>query len=370
MRPASRPLTLHRLKVPLREPYHLSFGPVLWFDTLLVEVADAEGGPAFGEATVLTGYTEETIDDAWATAQLFAARLAREPGNARELVRQLAATHPFTATAFGTAFDMLAHHPLLAPRRAVRVPIVGLLHARDEAAMERAIDELAASGYRTLKLKVGFEVDEDIAFVRAAQRLSRGRVQLRIDANQGYDVSSARRFVTAVTPEHIELFEQPCAAGDWDAHMAVAAVSQLPLMLDESIYGVADIERAAESKAAAFIKVKLMKLATLDRLAAAIARIRELGMQPVLGNGVACDVGCWMEACVAAELIDNAGEMNGYLKACGTLLREPPAYRDGAIELAADYRPALDREAVDRYTVARWQGTASLTRRLAEENTP
>ena len=38
-------------------------------------------------------------------------------------------------------------------------------------------------------------------------------------------------------------------------------------------------------------------------------------MEPVLGNGVASEIGCWMEACVARSTIANAGEMNGFLQA-------------------------------------------------------
>ncbi|HWI15611.1 MAG TPA: hypothetical protein VNT02_15205, partial [Burkholderiales bacterium] len=128
---------------------------------------------------------------------------------------------------------------------------------------------------------------------------------------------------------------------------------------DESIYGLPDIERAAGLRAAAYIKVKLMKLGDIDALAASIARIRELGMKPVLGNGVACDIGCWMEACVAARLIDNAGEMNGYLKACGSLLHEPPPFHDGAIQLLPDYCPTLDRDALEQYTEDRWIAPAA-----------
>lgn len=352
-------IALYRLKVPLREPYHLSFGPVLRFDTIVVEMAHADGARGYGEATVLTGYTDETIEDAWATAQSLAARIARAPAAAQQAIHELTATHPFTATAFGTALDMLHGHPMLAVERPVSVPVVGLLRAHEEPEMEREIEELLRLGYRTLKLKVGFELERDIAFVRTAQRLNRGRARLRIDANQAYDITEAQRFVNSVPPDDIELFEQPCAAGDWDAHMAVARVSRLPLMLDESIYGLADIERAADLGAAKYIKLKLMKLATLDALAAAITRIRTLGMQPVLGNGVACDIGCWMEACVAARLIDNAGEMNGYLKACGSLLHEPPPFREGAIQLLPDYRPTLDRDALERYTEDRWVASAA-----------
>ena len=54
-----------------------------------------------------------------------------------------------------------------------------------------------------------------------------------------------------------------------------------------------------------------MKLGSLAALARGLERIRELGMEPVLGNGVATEIGCWMEACVARSHIRNAGEMNG-----------------------------------------------------------
>jgi L-alanine-DL-glutamate epimerase-like enolase superfamily enzyme len=353
MNEGSTRLALYRLRVPLHEPYVLSFGPVHWFDTILV-VAQATAGTGCGEATVLTGYTDETIDDAWSTACRIARAFAGSAAAGRAALDSHATSHPFTVTAFRTALEMMAGSPRLALDRPCAVPIVGLLHAREPDAIAREFDELLALGYRTIKLKVGFALDRDIAFVQSVQRACRGRAQLRVDANQGYTAEEARRFVTTLLPDGIELFEQPCAAGDWESHLAVARVSRLPLMLDESIYGVRDIERAAELKAAAYIKLKLMKMGSLDALAAAIDRIRALGMKPVLGNGVACDVGCWMEACIAARHIDNAGEMNGYLKARGTLLRNPPAFRDGAIQLEPGYRPALDEAVLKEYTVDRW----------------
>jgi L-alanine-DL-glutamate epimerase-like enolase superfamily enzyme len=122
-------------------------------------------------------------------------------------------------------------------------------------------------------------------------------------------------------------------------------------MLDESIYGLADIERAAELKAARFIKLKLMKMGGLDRLEEGLLRIRALGMEPVLGNGVATEIGCWMEACVAQRTIANAGEMNGFLKPSARLLRRPLAEIRGAIALEPDFVPTLDEDAVARFAV-------------------
>ncbi len=69
------------------------------------------------------------------------------------------------------------------------------------------------------------------------QRLNRGRCALRLDANQGYSREDAIRFVTSLDPDAIELFEQPCDKADWDSAVAVARVSNVPMMLDESIYG-------------------------------------------------------------------------------------------------------------------------------------
>jgi L-alanine-DL-glutamate epimerase-like enolase superfamily enzyme len=212
---------------------------------------------------------------------------------------------------------------------------------------------LLDAGFGTLKVKVGFDADRDARRVRLIQSIVAGRCLLRLDANQGYDRERGCAFAQGLDPECIELFEQPCAADDWDGAQAVAAVSPVPMMLDESIYGMEDIERAARLGAARFIKLKLMKMGSLERLARGIRRIRELGMEPVLGNGVACEVGCWMEACVARDLITNAGEMNGFLKPVTRLLVDPLPFSDGALVLEAGCAPRLDPHAMSLCTVAR-----------------
>ena len=347
-------LTLYRLSVPLTTPYRLSFGPVRAFDTLIVAMSDDAGNQGFGEATYLTGYTDETLQNGWDLAQRIARTAA---GSACSTLLQAVAPHyeaaPFTATAFATALDMLRRHPLLEITEAVEVPVLGLLHATETADIEHESEALLAKGFRTFKVKVGFDAAHDSALVKRIQQVLGERVKIRLDANQGYSRSDACAFASSLVPEGIELFEQPCAAHDWESACAVARVSSVPMMLDESIYGVDDIRRAADLKAARFIKLKLMKLGSLDRLVAALHVIGECGMEPVLGNGVACEIGCWMEACVARSHIGNAGEMNGFLKPQSALLSNPLMLRDGSIALEPGYRPRLDPEALARYTLER-----------------
>jgi len=346
-------ILLHRLEVPLRTPYKLAFGVVRHFDTLIAEVTDLRGRVGLGEATVLTGYTEETAESSWVLMQ----QLAREAAgaiieDARSRLLAQVKVAPFTVTALVTALEMLDGAPALSQSAPAHVPLLGLVNAETPGELEAEIDALLARGFGTLKVKVGFDADADARRLRLIQQVVRGRAAMRVDANQGYGVEDAMRFASSVDPEGIELFEQPCRAGDWEAAAAVAAVSNVPMMLDESIYGIEDIERAAELRAARFIKLKLMKLGSLERLASAIELIRALGMEPVLGNGVACEIGCWMEASVARTRIRNAGEMNGYLKQASPLLANPPRFEAGAIRLEPGYRPVLDRAALARVTRA------------------
>ena len=348
------------LRLPLVTPYKLAFGPVEALDTVIVH-ADGFDAEGFGEATLLTGYTDETIGQAWATAREIVAASRSRTFDLAEALEGLDEAQPFIATAFRTALEMAGGDPRLALDRPASVPILGLLQGETEAAMTAEADRLVAAGYRTVKVKVGFDPASDAGTVAMAQRAVAGRARIRIDANQGFDAGEAVDFVSRLSAESIELFEQPCAAGDWDAHMKVVPVARdrgIPLMLDESIYSLREIQEAARLGAAEFIKVKLMKFSSLARLEAAILRIRALGMKAVLGNGVAADPGCWMEACIAARHIDNAGEMNGFLKPRGRLLADPLAFRDGAIEVPAGWRPRLDRAALDRYGIAEAEAAA------------
>jgi len=314
-------ITVYRLRLPLRVPYRLVFGPVEYFDTIIAEVTDRDGKSGFGEATILTGYTDETIEESWQVARRFAATLAATGDGAWQLIAKLG------------------------------VPLVGLLNAKDEESMQTEFAQLLEAGYRTIKVKIGFDLAKDIELVKRFQKVVNGRAAIRLDANQAFTAEEGKTFVKALDPAGIELFEQPCAAGDWDSHLAVARGAPVPMMLDESIYGLADIEKAARLKAATYVKLKLMKLVTLRALSQAIERIRELGMKPVLGNGVACDPGCWMEGCIAARQIDNAGEMNGFLKARAPLLQDGLEFRDGAMRLKAGWAPRLDRPGLKSYLI-------------------
>jgi L-alanine-DL-glutamate epimerase-like enolase superfamily enzyme len=332
---------LDRVRLPLKVPYKLALGAVTAFDTILARIV-VGGSVGVGEATILTGYTDETIEDAWPRAQALAPKLVGASSDAaRDLAYRELADAPFTLTAFITAIEMAEHHPLLTVDADQGVPLLAGINAINFAGIEREIEAAIASGYGTLKIKAGFDVDADLARIVFIQRCNGGRAKLRIDANQGFSRADGVRFASSLSPDSIELLEQPCHAHDWDASAAIAKVSTVRLMLDESIYGLEDIKRAA-ALGAAFVKLKLMKMVSLTALAEGLALIRDLGMEPVLGNGVASDLGCWMEACVARHTITNAGEMNGFLRQQSSLTVDPIPVEGGKMLLRAGQALLLD----------------------------
>ncbi len=340
-----------RLSLPLVRPYHLSLGAIDAFDTIVVEASDGER-TGFGEATYLDGYTDETIETAWEQARGLCAQLAGgSVAGARERLAHLLADAPFTASAFGTALDMLERDIHLNVASETRLPLLALLQGEREEEIARDIDAAIRDGYQTLKIKVGFDAAEDLARVQTIQRVNRGRCRLRLDANQGYSREDALRFASSLDPDSIELFEQPCAKEDWDSAVAVSRVSTVPMMLDESIYDGEDIERVALLKAASFVKLKLVKAGSIDTLVRDLSRIRELGMEPVLGNGVATEIGNWMEACAARGLVTNALESNGFLKPRRSIVARPLRFEKGAIVLEPGWTPRLDPAAVEAQSV-------------------
>jgi len=327
-------LTLYRFSLPLIQPYKLALGTVHALDTILCVATGGAGREGFGEATILTGYTPETIDESWQIAGALAGRVTGLDGaEARPVIAAEHARAPFTSSALMTAVEMLDGHPLLDVTERTQVPLLAIINAMDDDAITAEIEARLDEGYGTLKVKVGFDAGADAKRVHFIQDTVSGRALIRLDGNQGYGVEDAKKFAQALKPDGIELFEQPCPAGDWDAAVAVAEVARVPMMLDESIYGPDDIKRAAELGAARYVKLKLMKAGGLDALAQGLKQIRDLGMTPVLGNGVASDPGCWMEACAARHHIDNAGEMNGFLKPETGLFALPLAVEGGAMVL-------------------------------------
>jgi len=345
---------IRRLNAPLAQPYVVSTRAIVAFDPIVVRVSDGHERQGWGEALIAPGYTIETVRDSWDFCRK-AARimLGEKPSATRGMLQEAVASLPGGASAMLSALDMMDEAGILRVDQDVRVPLLAPIHTREAEGMRPEIEQLLAMGYQTLKIKIGFDWQEDLARIEMIQRIVRGRAALRLDANRGYDLDEGKAIASRLDPDGIELFEQPCGSDAWAEHAEIGLCSTVPLMLDESVYGLEDIDRCGQLEGVGFVKLKLKKVGSPEMLADALKYIRDRGMEPVLGDGVATDLACWAEACVARHCIRNAGEMNGYLKLKQSLFKNTLRVEGGEMIIPAGYWPQIDDAVLDAVTVER-----------------
>ncbi|MBL22692.1 MAG: hypothetical protein CMM48_02205 [Rhodospirillaceae bacterium] len=345
-------VNLYRVRVPLTVPYNVSYFSFEYFEPIFVELIGDDGSIAWGEGHVQPGSTTETRDGGWAFCRAYAEKiLGSDTASAKEVVAAVRLESKVAATGILTAIEMLDGHPLLSVDGDADVEILSGLNSLDHDAIPGELEERLALGFRTFKVKVGKDVDEDLARVRVIQDALDGRAQIRLDANRGFNESDGCRFASSLDPAGIMLFEQPCEREEWDANAAVAAASTVPIMLDEPITTTDDVERAATIDNVGFCKIKLKRAGTIVALEQVLSRIHDCGMEAVLGDGTSCEVQCWMEAAVARTTIRNAGEFNGFLRPSVRLFANPLDFSDGAIHFKTGYWPEMDRDALAAHTI-------------------
>ena len=326
-------------RLPLIRPYHLSLGALEAFNSVFVWI-QANGKEGFGEATDVPGYFTQGLSDAWKFVCAHGPELpGKDPEVALEGIMDKEDTFSFAATSLLTALESLIESIKGPAIGSAKIPLLGVVQGESPEAIVADAKELLKNSYHTLKFKVGFSVAEDLDRVRHLQAHLNPEIQVRLDANQGYDFAQALQFLEGLDPVGIELLEQPLEPGAWDDMSRLAKMSPVPLMLDEGIAGEQDLDRAIATGCAKVVKFKLMKCGSFAHLEKLIKKALGAGLKVILGNGVATDIGCLHEAQVAhrLDLTAHAGEMNGFLKGLEQFLQPRLQVDRGELILPSDW---------------------------------
>lgn len=127
-----------------------------------------------------------------------------------------------------------------------------------EESAERAA-ELAGAGHRYLKLRVGKNLDADVARVRAIREAVGDDVRIRIDANQAWDATSAVASVTRMHEYVLHAVEQPCPYWDVRGNAEVVARVAVPVIADEGFWTAQEAQHLLTARAADVLHVYLGK---------------------------------------------------------------------------------------------------------------
>jgi L-alanine-DL-glutamate epimerase-like enolase superfamily enzyme len=282
-------LTWQALTLRLHTPFRVSYGASTTRRAFWLRLA---GDAGWGEGTIppYYGVDEDAMIAFW---QVMATRGDPLPDDPAAIAAWVGDQGPAPARA---AVD-LALHDRIGRQRGL--PLWRLLDLTQPAVLptaftlslaepaEMAEMARAAASYPVLKLKLGTE--DDAACV-AAVRAARPDARLRVDANAAWPAGEAVRRVHALERYDLELIEQPVAREDIAGMGQVQARTRIPVVADESVQSLADVERLAAAGVAG-VNLKLMKTGGLAPCLAMLRRARALGLRVMLGCMVETSLG-------------------------------------------------------------------------------
>lgn len=124
------------------------------------------------------------------------------------------------------------------------IEINGLIWMGNPDYMKQQITEKIAQGFRCVKLKIGaiaFEKElELLQFIRS--QFSVNEMEIRVDANGGFDEINALDKINQISGYQIHSIEQPIQKNKHDSMSYLCKNTTLPIALDEDLIGIHTLE--------------------------------------------------------------------------------------------------------------------------------
>lgn len=262
-------IDIYAISLDFVTPFRIALGSATRGEGLAIRIQTDAGLHGVGEASPYGFITGETQAIGMASAAILARLLVGK--NPLEIEARLAEinaalTHnPTIKSAFDMAlYDLAAkcaNLPLYAllggqPRPIFTDFTIGIV---DPASMAEKAVHYVAEGASSLKIKLGTTPKDDVRRMQAIREAIGMDLPVRIDANQGWDATTAIATLQALSGYRIDFCEEPVACWNNAALKRVHDHSPIPIMADESVFDHHDAFRLASLQACDYFNIKLAK---------------------------------------------------------------------------------------------------------------
>ena len=239
------------------------------FDSAIVALEADDGTTGWGEAAPLGAFYAEAFPEAIRAGieRLLPTTLgldASAPGRLLDALDHAMLGQPAVKSAIDmAAWDLAARiggqslAAALGGRDGNAVPLYRSISQASPAAMAEAARGYVDQGYRRLQVKVGADPREDVERLKAVRDAVGDSIVLYADANGGWLLSDALRFVEASGALDYHL-EQPCMA--YADNRQLARRCAKPLILDEGITCLQDLLTAHNDGVISGVTLKMARL--------------------------------------------------------------------------------------------------------------
>ncbi|MCY3850697.1 MAG: o-succinylbenzoate synthase [Acidimicrobiaceae bacterium] len=319
---------LRDYRLALASPLVTAHGVVKQREGVLFSISDGVD-VGWGEAAPLPGWSQESLTDSRRTLDSVAPRLAQldSLGDLRlaAILAELEAQPHARAALAGAVFDLSSRRQGVSLAGFLRsrfssashasgsplsrsVLLNGLISHGDPAKVGAAAAALVAEGVSAVKLKVAAAGPQtDVARVSAARSAIGDDIELRLDANGGWDVETAISTLREMAGCNVAFCEEPTSGIDGIA--AVGAAGVVPVAVDESAATPDDIVAALKTNMIRVVIVKPQALGGSDLAMSAIALAEDFGATAVVTSMIDSAVGVAHAAHVAAASLP--GQVHG-----------------------------------------------------------
>lgn len=256
MRIASVEVTPYAL--PFRKPYVTARGILDRREMVLLRLRSDDGLVGLGEAVPLSLRGGAALPQVVAELEALDERDALDEATLRSDALELSA--PARCAALTALLDLRSKRVVGGvedlPAAAQPVECNATLVAGDPAAVAADAVAWAEEGFSAFKLKLG--AGDDVGQVRTVREAVGPGARIRIDANEAWDVETAKRTLAELEQFDVELAEQPVSS--LQGLVEVGAATSIPIAGDESIASCADAEEATRAGACDLAGIKLSKV--------------------------------------------------------------------------------------------------------------
>ena len=212
--------------------------------------------------------------------------------------------------------------------------------ATPELAAAKAHERLA-QGYRRLQVKVGDDPIVDAARVLAVREAVGPDVVIYADANCGFTLAAARRFVRALGSDGADVFlEQPCATLEECAHLRDSWTG--PMVMDENIVSLRALIEAHRLGVADGVTVKLTRVGGITPARTIRDAAVELGIGVTVEDASGCNLNdttfAHMNASTPARLRVHSVDFDSWVTVRHV---DGPSARDGSFLRPQDDAPGF-----------------------------
>ncbi|MBC7109112.1 MAG: hypothetical protein H5T41_10090 [Methanomassiliicoccales archaeon] len=357
-------LRAYPICIPLKETLVTSYGERGFAEFVLVEIETDEGIIGVGESASIPIYDEgNPAGDMYILKHyLKPLLLGQDPtniGNVHFLMNKLVRGHRFVKAAIDIAlYDIMGKYTGLPVCRLLgsavkNIPVIWLTNpAQGSKAIEEASRRIN-EGFRTIKVKVGKNWCEEIAFLRELRKEIGENFDLRLDANGAWHWRQALVYIRQMENLNISLLEQPVPAWDIVGLKRLTSRSPIPIVADECILTIYDVHEIARQKVVDYVNIKVCRSGGLYPALKMAAVAEAAGIVPLVGSMLETGVGTMAGAHFAALLNCNTlpAEVIGPLIAQDDVVVPPIQYEGGKLILkqAPGLGIELDKQKIQQY---------------------